>query len=210
MHVHRSCCTSSLDTTCARPRQHTHRPYQHAARCTAIRRHHLGKTGISVPELCFGGQAPWKQRHLLLRNQTRLSCCAAAGTMLFGESTSAAEAHQLLDHCFENGINFFDTAEMYPVPQRAETAGQSEVILGQWMKQHARYNHANRSLRKTFANPQMHCCVKLQLAHTSSLACCAAPARVELSAGVTPRPSLSGAAGKVSSLLPRWLAPLAR
>ena len=41
--------------------------------------------------------------------------------MLFGESTTPPEAHRLLSEAAEAGINFFDTAEMYPVPQRAET-----------------------------------------------------------------------------------------
>ena len=54
--------------------------------------------------------------------------------MLFGESTSEAAAHQLLSEAAEAGINFFDSAEMYPVPQRAETQGRSEAILGAWIK----------------------------------------------------------------------------
>ena len=56
------------------------------------------------------------------------------GTMLFGESTSETAAHQLLSAAAEAGINFFDSAEMYPVPQRAETQGRSEAILGAWIK----------------------------------------------------------------------------
>ena len=56
------------------------------------------------------------------------------GTMLFGESTSEAAAHQLLSAAAEAGINFLDSAEMYPVPQRAETQGRSEAMLGAWMK----------------------------------------------------------------------------
>ena len=43
--------------------------------------------------------------------------------MLFGESTSAAEAHVLLHTAAELGVNFFDSAEMYPVPQRGKHAG---------------------------------------------------------------------------------------
>ena len=59
-----------------------------------------------------------------------------AGTMLFGESTeSYREAYQLLDMCMERGVNFFDSAEMYPVPQRAETHGDSERMLGRWMRE---------------------------------------------------------------------------
>jgi aryl-alcohol dehydrogenase-like predicted oxidoreductase len=55
--------------------------------------------------------------------------------MLFGESTdSFSEASLLMDECMERGVNFFDSAEMYPVPQRAETQGQSERYLGRWLK----------------------------------------------------------------------------
>lgn len=64
--------------------------------------------------------------------------CVYTGCMLFGESTSYDEACVLLDNCMESGINFFDTAEMYPVPQRAESAGQSERYLGRWMQSRRR------------------------------------------------------------------------
>lgn len=58
--------------------------------------------------------------------------------MLFGESTDYDTACALLDQCMSSGVNFFDTAEMYPVPQRAETHGLSEVYLGRWLKQRLR------------------------------------------------------------------------
>lgn len=58
--------------------------------------------------------------------------------MLFGESQDYETAARLLDACMAAGVNFFDTAEMYPVPQRAETQGQSEAFLGRWMKKHSR------------------------------------------------------------------------
>lgn len=54
--------------------------------------------------------------------------------MLFGESTSLKDAFSLLDYTFDHGINLLDTAEMYPVPQRAETVGQSEIYTGKWLK----------------------------------------------------------------------------
>jgi len=60
------------------------------------------------------------------------------GTMTFGEQNSAAEAHDLLDRALDAGINFFDCAEMYPVPSRAETSGASERILGQWLARQKR------------------------------------------------------------------------
>jgi aryl-alcohol dehydrogenase-like predicted oxidoreductase len=59
--------------------------------------------------------------------------------MLFGESQDYPTACRLLDTCLEAGVNFLDSAEMYPVPQRAETQGKSEQHLGRWMKQHSRW-----------------------------------------------------------------------
>ncbi len=57
--------------------------------------------------------------------------------MLFGTTTASPLAGQLLDAAAESGITFFDTAEMYPVPQSAVTHGASEAILGEWL-QHQR------------------------------------------------------------------------
>lgn len=56
------------------------------------------------------------------------------GTMMFGDSINEEEAHRQLDMALENGINVFDTAEMYPVPQQEHTQGASERCLGQWMQ----------------------------------------------------------------------------
>ncbi|CAO2839670.1 unnamed protein product [Amaranthus hypochondriacus] len=55
------------------------------------------------------------------------------GSMTFGEQNSLGESFGLLDKAFDSGINFFDSAEMYPVPQRAETQGRSEEYLGRWI-----------------------------------------------------------------------------
>ena len=54
------------------------------------------------------------------------------GTMTFGEQVAEADAHAILDHAVERGINFIDTAEMYSVPTRAETYGATERIIGNW------------------------------------------------------------------------------
>lgn len=68
----------------------------------------LGRTGILVPELCLG-------------------------TMTFGTQTPEAESHEQIDVSLEAGLNFIDTAEMYPVnPLSAETQGDSERVLGTW------------------------------------------------------------------------------
>lgn len=55
------------------------------------------------------------------------------GTMTYGEQNSEAEAHQQLDYALEQGVNFIDTAEMYPVPPRPETQGKTEQYLGSWL-----------------------------------------------------------------------------
>ncbi len=58
----------------------------------------------------------------------------ALGTMTFGEQIDVGEAHAQLDRAFDAGINFVDTAEMYPVPTREATYGDSERIVGDWIK----------------------------------------------------------------------------
>ena len=56
------------------------------------------------------------------------------GTMTFGTFTDKTEAFRILDTAFDRGINFFDTAEVYPVPPTAELAGLTEEIFGEWAK----------------------------------------------------------------------------
>ncbi|ALP54211.1 aldo/keto reductase [Candidatus Tenderia electrophaga] len=56
------------------------------------------------------------------------------GTMTFGEQNSAHDAHAQLDRALAAGINFIDTAEMYPVPPRGETQGRTEEYIGSWLK----------------------------------------------------------------------------
>jgi len=56
------------------------------------------------------------------------------GTMTFGQQNSEADGHAQMDYAVENGVNFFDTAEMYSVPARQETFGSTEKILGTWFK----------------------------------------------------------------------------
>ena len=56
------------------------------------------------------------------------------GTMTFGETTSEKDGHEQMDLSIDAGINFFDTAEMYPTcPLRPETTGDTEVIIGNWI-----------------------------------------------------------------------------
>lgn len=56
------------------------------------------------------------------------------GTMTFGEQNTESEAHDQLDFAFERGVNFIDTAEMYPVPPKQETQGLTETYIGNWLK----------------------------------------------------------------------------
>ena len=60
------------------------------------------------------------------------------GTMTYGDQNTQAEAHEQLDYAMSQGINFIDTAEMYPVPPKAETCTRTEVIVGHWLKNQAR------------------------------------------------------------------------
>ena len=55
------------------------------------------------------------------------------GTMTFGEQNTEPEAHQQLDYALAQGVNFIDTAEMYPVPPRRQTQGDTERFIGAWL-----------------------------------------------------------------------------
>ena len=67
----------------------------------------LGKTDIKVSEICLG-------------------------TMTWGEQNTEAEGHEQMDYALDNGVNFFDTAELYAIPPREETYGRTEEIIGTW------------------------------------------------------------------------------
>ncbi len=73
----------------------------------------LGQTELQVSRLCLG-------------------------TMTWGEQNSEADAHAQLDAALDAGINFIDTAEMYPVPPRAETFTRTESIVGSWLRKQPR------------------------------------------------------------------------
>jgi len=55
------------------------------------------------------------------------------GSMTWGEQNSAAEAASQMDYALDHGINFFDTAELYAIPPKAETYGRTEEIIGDWI-----------------------------------------------------------------------------
>ncbi|MEL7490289.1 MAG: aldo/keto reductase [Pseudomonadota bacterium] len=69
----------------------------------------LGRTDLDVSVLCLG-------------------------TMMYGEKTTEEEAVRQMDACYDRGVNFFDTAELYTIPPRPETQGESERIVGRWVK----------------------------------------------------------------------------
>jgi aryl-alcohol dehydrogenase-like predicted oxidoreductase len=56
------------------------------------------------------------------------------GTMTWGTQNSEKEAFEQMDYSLENGVNFFDTAELYSVPPNKESYGKTEIIIGNWFE----------------------------------------------------------------------------
>jgi len=69
----------------------------------------LGRTGLKVPVICLG-------------------------TMTWGQQNTEAEGHEQMDYALDQGVNFFDTAELYSIPPSPETQGSTEKIIGNWFK----------------------------------------------------------------------------
>lgn len=67
----------------------------------------LGTTGLEVSEICLG-------------------------TMTWGKQNTEAEGHEQMDYAVAQGVNFFDTAELYAIPPEKETQGRTEEIIGSW------------------------------------------------------------------------------
>jgi len=74
-----------------------------------MNKNRLGKSGIIVSEICMG-------------------------TMTFGNQADEKTSFRIMDMAYDAGIDFYDTAEMYPVPPDAKYVGRTEEILGRWMK----------------------------------------------------------------------------
>ena len=68
----------------------------------------MGQTGLKVTEICLG-------------------------TMTFGHQCDERTSFAILDRAAERGVNFIDTADVYPVPPSPETAGRTEEIVGAWL-----------------------------------------------------------------------------
>lgn len=81
---------------------------------------------------------------------------ACLGTMTFGEQNSEADAHSQLDFALERGINFIDTAEMYPVMPRAATQGSTERFIGSWLKKSGRRADVVLATKVAGPNANMH------------------------------------------------------
>ncbi len=91
-----------------------------------------GPSRPSLSRICLG------MCQLLHWQVTAQACKQRAvvctGTMFFGAASHENAAHSLLNLAAERGVNCFDTAEMYPVPQSAVHQGQSETIFGSWLQ----------------------------------------------------------------------------
>ncbi|TGN11108.1 aldo/keto reductase [Leptospira ilyithenensis] len=74
-----------------------------------MKKRRLGRTGLVVSEICMG-------------------------TMTFGSSCDEAEAFRILDRAYDAGIDFYDTAELYPVPPQKSWVHRTEEIFGKWLK----------------------------------------------------------------------------
>ncbi|MBN1838756.1 MAG: aldo/keto reductase [Campylobacterales bacterium] len=70
---------------------------------------YIGKSGLRVTPICMG-------------------------TMSFGSWSDKKESFKILDSAYDRGINFFDTAELYPVPPRSDYAGLTEEIIAEWLE----------------------------------------------------------------------------
>jgi aryl-alcohol dehydrogenase-like predicted oxidoreductase len=77
------------------------------------------------------------------------------GSMTFGEQNTEADAHSQLDYALERGINFIDTAEMYPVMPRAETQGATERFIGSWLKKTGRRGEVVLATKAAGPNPAL-------------------------------------------------------
>ncbi len=63
------------------------------------------------------------------------------GTMTWGQQNTEAEAHEQITYAMDQGVNFMDAAEMYPVPPKAETQGRTEEYIGTWFAQNGHREH---------------------------------------------------------------------
>ncbi|GGY65998.1 aldo/keto reductase [Pseudoduganella albidiflava] len=91
----------------------------------------LGRTDVGVTKICLG-------------------------TMTWGRQNTEADAHAQLDYAIERGINFIDTAEMYPVQPSAETQGLTERYIGTWLKKSGKRSDLVLATKAAGPNPGIH------------------------------------------------------
>ena len=83
----------------------------------------LGNTNLSVSSICLG-------------------------TMTWGTQNSEKDAFEQMDYSVDQGINFFDTAELYAIPPNKKTYGKTEEIIGNWFKQKKNRKKKKKSINK--------------------------------------------------------------
>jgi len=79
-----------------------------------MQRRRIGRSGIVVSDICMG-------------------------TMTFASQCDEKTSMQIMDVAFDRGVDFYDAAELYPVPPKAETFGQTEEYVGRWLKTKPRH-----------------------------------------------------------------------
>lgn len=90
----------------------------------------LGNTNLKVSKICLG-------------------------TMTFGQQNTEADGYEQMDYALARGINFFDMAEMYAIPARAETQGSTERIVGTWLKSRNKRNEVVIATKIVGPSPAM-------------------------------------------------------
>jgi len=81
-----------------------------------VKKNQLGRTDIKVTEICLG-------------------------TMTWGCQNTEDQGHEQMDYAFDQGINFFDTAELYAVPPEPHTQGKTEKFIGTWFEKTGKREH---------------------------------------------------------------------
>ena len=77
------------------------------------------------------------------------------GTMTWGEQNTQKEGFEQMNFALDQGVNFFDTAEIYSIPPRKETFGDTEVIIGNWFEKTKKRGQGNFSLKSLWANERI-------------------------------------------------------
>lgn len=77
------------------------------------------------------------------------------GTMTFGNQNTEAEGHEQMDYALSQGVNFWDTAELYAVPSTAEVQGKTEEIIGTWFKNTGRRKEVFLASKITGPSPNL-------------------------------------------------------